>query len=106
MTDERASAARRGYGRRWRQARELFLRAHPLCVACGRHGLVVPATVVDHITPHKGNRKLFWDRSNWQALCKGCHDEKTLGEQGKSQYKMPGCTTGGYPTDPRHPWAQ
>ena len=38
------------------------------------------ATVVDHIRPHKGNRELFWDRTNWQSLCKQCHDRKTLTE--------------------------
>ncbi|WP_317617964.1 HNH endonuclease [Rhodobacter capsulatus] len=32
------------------------------------------ASVVDHITPHRGNKALFWDRYNWQALCKPCHD--------------------------------
>ena len=38
------------------------------------------ATVVDHITPHQGNQNLFWDTNNWQALCKPCHDRKTLSE--------------------------
>ncbi|WP_407496877.1 HNH endonuclease [Pseudooceanicola sp. MF1-13] len=35
---------------------------------------------MDHITPHKGDRKLFWDRSNWQALCHACHSRKTARE--------------------------
>ena len=43
-------------------------------------GKFVAATVVDHIVPHKGDEKLFWDRNNWQALCKQCHDRKTLKE--------------------------
>lgn len=38
------------------------------------------ATVVDHIIPHKGDQYLFWDRSNWQPLCKLCHDRKTATE--------------------------
>lgn len=38
--------------------------------------------MVDHITPHKGDRGLFWDRNNWQALCKTCHDTKTAAEDG------------------------
>jgi 5-methylcytosine-specific restriction protein A len=42
----------------------------------------VPAIVVDHIIPHKGNYKLFWDKSNWQSLCKSCHDKKTAREDG------------------------
>jgi 5-methylcytosine-specific restriction protein A len=55
---------------------------HPLCEECKRNGRLTPATVVDHITPHKGNRELFWDESNWQALCKSCHDRKTAKEDG------------------------
>jgi hypothetical protein len=26
------------------------------------------------------NMKLFWDRDNWQPLCKQCHDKKTARE--------------------------
>jgi 5-methylcytosine-specific restriction protein A len=33
--------------------------------------------VVDHIKPHKGDRGLFWELANHQALCKRCHDRKT-----------------------------
>jgi 5-methylcytosine-specific restriction protein A len=32
-----------------------------------------PASVVDHIKPHRGDRKLFWERSNWQPLCQHHH---------------------------------
>ncbi len=35
---------------------------------------VVLATVVDHKIPHKGDETLFWDRKNWQSLCKPHHD--------------------------------
>jgi 5-methylcytosine-specific restriction endonuclease McrA len=34
------------------------------------------ATVVDHIIPHKGDRKLFWSRANWQPLCVSCHSSR------------------------------
>jgi 5-methylcytosine-specific restriction protein A len=40
----------------------------------------VPATVVDHIVPHRGDPVLFWDEANWQGLCKLCHDAKTARE--------------------------
>jgi hypothetical protein len=62
---QRPSAARRGYGRRWRKARAAFLAAHPLCAACWMQGRVVAATVVDHVMPHKGDARLFWDETNW-----------------------------------------
>lgn len=71
---ERGSAAARGYNSRWRKARETYLRRCPLCVHCTEQARTTPATVVDHIVPHKGDSMLFWDTANWQALCKPCHD--------------------------------
>jgi len=44
---------------------------------------VKAATVVDHIIAHKGNANLFWDESNWQALCKRCHNSKTAAADGR-----------------------
>ena len=38
------------------------------------------ATVVDHIKPHRGDKKLFWDRGNWQPLCEHHHNVKTMTE--------------------------
>jgi len=73
----RENAAQRGYGSRWKVARKHFLDRHPLCVECLKNGKMTPATVVDHIVPHRGDPKLFWDNANWQALCKSCHDHKT-----------------------------
>ena len=72
-------AAKRGYNRRWQKARKSYLEAHPLCVQCAKQGKYVRATVVDHIVPHRGDQKLFWDQNNWQPLCKSCHDKKTGG---------------------------
>ena len=80
--EHRGSAAARGYDARWRKARALYLSLHPLCAACRRHGRTVAASVVDHIQPHKGDKNLFWDERNWQALCKPCHDAKTVREDG------------------------
>jgi len=71
------SSTARGYGYRWQQARERFLKKHPLCRHCQQQGNLTPATVVDHITPHKGDQQLFWDEANWQPLCKPHHDVKT-----------------------------
>lgn len=65
----RPSAAKRGYNRAWRKARDAFLKLYPKCRMCN-----APATVVDHITPHRGDDRLFWDRTNWQPLCAPCHN--------------------------------
>ena len=73
----RGSATERGYDAKWRRARKRFLQRHPLCANCLSQGVLTPATVVDHIVPHRGDRALFWDEKNWQPLCKSCHDRKT-----------------------------
>ena len=73
----RGNAAERGYDGKWRSARALFLKKNPLCAKCRETGKLTPATVVDHIIPHRGDPVLFWNRSNWQPLCKDCHDHKT-----------------------------
>lgn len=63
------------YDYKWQQRRIVYLRQNPFCVHCRDLGLIgVAATVVDHIIPHQGNQQLFWDQSNWQGLCKPCHD--------------------------------
>ena len=71
------SAAARGYGSAWQKASRSFLQAHPLCEECMKAGRYTKATVVDHVVPHRGDERLFWDRSNWRPLCKRCHDKKT-----------------------------
>ena len=73
----RGGAETRGYDARWRKARKVFLQQHPLCAECKQNGKLTPATVVDHIIPHRGDKQLFWDEANWQPLCKSCHDRKT-----------------------------
>ena len=73
----RGGADARGYNAKWRAARKRYLREHPLCTECGRNGRLTPATVIDHITPHRGDAQLFWDEKNWQPFCKDCHDRKT-----------------------------
>jgi len=80
------SAAKRGYDRRWQKARKSYLEAHPLCVECMKNGRFVQATVVDHIIPHRGNQQLFWDQSNWQALCEHHHNLKTGNEDSSPTY--------------------
>ena len=73
---DRPSAAKRGYGSKWQCLSKAYLRKHPLCVKCLAQGRFMAATVVDHIVPHRGDPHLMWDESNWQALCKPCHDRK------------------------------
>lgn len=85
--EEIRSAGSRGYGKAWQKTSKQYLAAHPLCVRCLREGRYKKATLVDHIIPHRGDEKLFWDRDNWQALCKRCHDRKTWTEDKNPEYR-------------------
>jgi len=79
---KRKNATDRGYDSRWRKARRQYLMRSPLCVECLGKDRTAAATVVDHIVDHKGDQGLFWDESNWRALCKSCHDAKTISMYG------------------------
>lgn len=85
--NKRESARRRGYDSRWNKMRKIFLKNNPICVECKKQGMITKATVVDHIIPHRGDYKLFWDESNWQPLCKKCHDKKTMTKDRYVEYK-------------------
>ena len=90
------TSTQRGYGYRWQKARKTFLERNPLCAMCEAEGRVTPAGVVDHVRPHKGDQALFWDTSNWQALCAPCHDvHKQRDERGRV---VVGCGPDGWPT--------
>jgi 5-methylcytosine-specific restriction endonuclease McrA len=89
------------YGKmRWRRMSKAQLRDHPLCVKCLQRGQVIPATVADHIIPHKGDQHAFWF-GKLQSLCVPCHNHHKRFEE------LRGYTTdidaSGWPTDPRHP---
>lgn len=73
----RGTASERGYNWKWQKARAIWLMDYPLCALCEAKGLLKAASVVDHITPHRGNDTLFWDTTNWQSLCVVCHNIKT-----------------------------
>lgn len=59
--------------------RAAFLSVHPLCVMCLAKGRVTPATELDHIVAlmHGGT-----EQDNYQALCHGCHQDKTAKDKG------------------------
>lgn len=90
------------YNYKWQQARAAFLAENPLCIRCSELGRVTAATIVDHITPHRGSMILFWRRSNWQPMCKHCHDsyKQRLEKSGN----VAGCSPNGVPIDPNHHW--
>lgn len=72
----RASSAARLYGARWQRYRVAYLQRHPLCVLCRARGVTTAATVVDHITTHRGDPVLFWAPTNHRAVCAPCHNQR------------------------------
>src|SRR5579872_549033 len=63
---KRPNFRERGYTAQWDVERREFLDRHPFCAHLGCTAL---ATVVDHVIPHRGDMRLFWDKTNWQSLC-------------------------------------
>ncbi|QYR24304.1 HNH endonuclease [Paenibacillus sp. sptzw28] len=81
---ERGTAHERGYNSRWQKYSRAYLKRNPLCACdeCARLPVPMPAEVVDHIKPHRGDTNLFWDPSNHQPMAKRCHNRKTAREDG------------------------
>ena len=76
MTRRHSENQSRTSTRRWQQLRRLvFRRDHYRCRACGKAG----ALECDHLVPiWKGGAP--WALGNLQALCRGCHIEKSRKE--------------------------
>ncbi len=56
----------------WQKYRTRFLQTNPECYACG-----AKATVVDHVTPHRGDENLFKQTDNHIPLCVEHHNKVT-----------------------------
>jgi 5-methylcytosine-specific restriction protein A len=78
----RGTASQRLYTWQWHKARTAYLADHLLCVDCEAEGVTTPASVVDHLVPHRGDLTLFWDTRNWRAVCRRCHSRKTATHDG------------------------
>ena len=70
----------------WRRIRTIHLINNPLCECCSLHGFVELGKDVDHIIPHRGNKKVFSSADNLQSLCKSCHSRKTNHEKNDACY--------------------
>ena len=71
--------------RRWHTLSVAFRAEHPLCEECKRHGIIKPATCVDHIEPWPICADRFYDRTNLQALCDECNHLKGQRDKKKIQ---------------------
>lgn len=76
----RPTAPERGYDSKWRRESKAFLAlpGNQRCACgCGQ-----AADMVDHRTAHKGDMRLFWDRSNWQPMNRRCNSRKAVAIEG------------------------
>lgn len=89
------------YNAKWTRMSKAF-RLGKLCVYCLQMGISKEAEVTDHIIPHEGDVELFNDQSNWQGLCKACHDSVKAREESRG-YAV-GCDADGLPLDSKHEW--
>lgn len=84
MTDARNAAPWRAWYKlaRWRKLRwAVLVRDLFTCQTCRRLEGDTSLLVADHIRPHRGDERLFWDEANLQTLCKGCHDKAKQAEE-------------------------
>ena len=58
---------------RWMRISAVYLANNYICVCCNAR----PATEVDHIYPVSRYPELKYTKSNFQALCRSCHQIKT-----------------------------
>lgn len=85
----------------WKRLRRAQLEKQPFCRRPCHGASLVVATVVNHRTPHKGDRTLFFDPDNLESVCSPCHDGPIQREE-RAGFS-PAVDAGGWPTDPKHP---
>lgn len=83
---DRTQAWRKWYKTaRWQKLRwSILVRDVFTCRRCKRVEGNTALLVADHIEPHRGDERRFWDADNLQCLCKACHDsDKQRAEWGR-----------------------
>ena len=81
---------------RWQRLRLQQLRKEPLCAMCLPR--YVPATVCDHVEPHRRDMEKFWS-GPFQSLCAEHHnsDKQRIEKGGKPKVRI---AADGWPLDP------
>ena len=87
--------------KQWKARRELQLTLEPLCALCKQLGRLTPATVADHVVPHRGDHDLFWNGA-LQSLCAPCHS--SVKQEAENRGYVRGCDANGWPLDQAHPF--
>lgn len=67
---------------RWQKLRwSVLVRDLFTCQMCKSIKADTSQLVGDHIKPHRGDERMFWDESNIQCVCKRCHDRDKQREE-------------------------
>lgn len=99
MRNYRAETQRWYNTKHWRARRDYQLSTEPLCAMCLKLGKYTPATVADHIVPHKGDPELF--EGALQSLCAFHHNST---KQSHEANPGKGCDVNGMPFAPHEHW--
>ena len=82
----------------WARRRAYQLMIEPLCRLCLEAGRVTPATVADHVEPHKAGFTAF-RLGPLRSLCADCHNRLDRTNSPRAPVREDGT-----PSDPKHPW--
>lgn len=75
-SQDRGTAAQRGYDYKWQQLRKVYMQENPLCAECYKRGLTRSALDVHHIVPIHDSWAKRLDWNNLISLCRSCHRAK------------------------------
>lgn len=72
-SDNRPSAAKRGYDNRWRNFAKQYLALHPVCSICGAEATCVDHKDIPADVMMDSYGKFDYDERHYQALCRKCN---------------------------------
>lgn len=67
--------------KQWKKLRNYYITQHPICEIHTKYGIIKPSETVHHMRPFMlgktldEQKKLCYDETNLQALCKSCHHQ-------------------------------
>lgn len=98
-SDDRRSAAKRGYDRRWQVLRARKLAVDPLCECdrCTSAGRTTPADTVHHIKPVDDYPELRLAWSNLLSMARVCHEREHGRIKRKTKHTSLSCSRGRMP---------
>lgn len=88
LAQDAAPAAWRAWYKtaRWQRLRwQVLVEGRFTCARCGILEGETSQLVADHVTPHRGDAGLFWDRANLQVLCVPCHAGPKQAEEARGR---------------------